>query len=108
MLPRGIRFHIPDRGKSSLFSSRSGLALGPTQPPILCVPRFLSPGVKLNTNLRLVRNLKLHGAERLFALHAFTAYRGTVPNVYVQGHRKSTGNLLDTFMFQPSLGMRGI
>jgi hypothetical protein len=37
---------IPGRGKFSLFSIVSRLALGPTQPPIQWVLGTLSPGVK--------------------------------------------------------------
>jgi hypothetical protein len=36
---------IPDRDKS-VFSTASRPALGPTQPPIKCVPVIVSPGIK--------------------------------------------------------------
>jgi len=79
----GSGFIFQTGTKRSPFSNASGLTLGPTQTPIFCVQRVLLPGVKLNTNLHLVRNLRMHGAERLLALHAFTAYTGTIPNFYV-------------------------
>jgi hypothetical protein len=34
------------RSKGFLFSRKSGMWLGPTQPPAQCVARGLSPGVK--------------------------------------------------------------
>jgi hypothetical protein len=42
---RGVRILVPV-GSRILFSMSSGLALGPSQPPIQWVPGALSPGVK--------------------------------------------------------------
>jgi hypothetical protein len=40
------RGSIPITGKRLLYSTASRPVLGPAQPPIRCVPRALSPGVK--------------------------------------------------------------
>jgi hypothetical protein len=42
----GGRSSSPGKVKNYLFSTSSGSALGPTQPPIQCVPGALSPVVK--------------------------------------------------------------
>jgi hypothetical protein len=43
--PRG-RSSSPGKFKNFLFSTSSRLAVGPTQPPLQCVPGALSPGIK--------------------------------------------------------------
>jgi hypothetical protein len=57
----------PGRGKIFLFSTASGQALGPTQPPIQQVPGALS------------RDVKLPGRETQFS--AEVNYGGAVPSL---------------------------
>jgi len=50
-----------------LFAAASRPVLGPTQPPIQCLPETLSPGVKrpgreLTIYLRVVPRLRMRGA----------------------------------------------
>jgi hypothetical protein len=64
---RGSRVRFPAGLGISLYTTASGTALGPTQPPIQWVPGTLSlgvkrPGVKLTTHLHLVPRLKISGA----------------------------------------------
>jgi hypothetical protein len=80
----GIRQSVELRARRPEFDSRQGQeiflystmfrpALGPTQPPIQWLPGFLSPGVKLTTNLHLVLRsrmveLYLHSPIRLHSI----------------------------------------
>jgi hypothetical protein len=62
----GDRGSIPGRGKRIFpLASVSRPALGPTQPPVRWVPRFLSPGVKRGRDVTLTAHPHLMPRSRM-------------------------------------------
>jgi len=62
-------FNSQHRQETSLFSKIS--KLGPTWPPIHCVPGVKQPDQKVTTHLYLVPRLRLSGCISLLSLYAF-------------------------------------
>jgi len=74
--------HLRNRGSIHLLSRGSGSALGPTQLPIQlasCFPPVGKSfrGVKFNTDLHLVRRLRMSGVILLLPKGAFITKTGT-------------------------------
>ena len=74
--------YLRNRGSIRIFSRGSGWALGPTKLPIQWVPIFppvrkIVRGVKFNTDLYLVRRLRMGGVIPLLPQGAFIARTGT-------------------------------
>jgi hypothetical protein len=60
------RGSIPDQGQRIyLLAPASRLVLGPTQPPVQCVPLVLSPGIKGSRGVTLTTHLHLVPRSRM-------------------------------------------